>query len=43
MIALLVNRGADVNARDKSGYTPLGRKLGQAALEASLREHGGVE
>lgn len=40
---LLLKRGADVNTRDNGGYTPLGRALGKTAMEAVLREHGGLE
>lgn len=41
--ALLIDKGADVNARDKDGLTPLGlaQQEGKPAVAELLREHGG--
>jgi ankyrin repeat protein len=44
-VEMLVKKGANVNARDKDGHTPLKRAIDyeQAATANLLRELGGVE
>ena len=46
MAKLLIDHGADVNATDSSGCTPLDRALSKISidqeLEAVLRRHGGT-
>ena len=43
MVELLIARGADVNAKNKAGVTPLGAagKNGFAETARLLKQHGG--
>jgi len=44
IVRLLLDHGADVNARDERGYTPLGEAIrGDPDVLALLREHGATE
>jgi ankyrin repeat protein len=43
MVELLLANKADVNAKDKSGMTPLSWVLAQKDMVVLLRQHGGHE
>jgi len=38
---LLLAKGADVNAKDKEGWTPLDAATGHKEIVALIRQHGG--
>ena len=38
---LLIESGAEVNAKTKSGYTPLDLAISSGKMQSLLRQHGG--
>ena len=45
MVSLLIKKGADVNTRDKGGWTPLreAEERGRSTTAAIIRKAGGIK